>query len=285
MWNTRKGRKSNYEKASSRRQQPGRRTAFCRTGGISGGSAPAGAPPPSAPYCHHSGGADTGHPVCHRRGGGIHRPGKGSGGYGAHRPVPGGGLAAADRPWRADGRAAHVRQLCGHGRGCLRGVQLRRYPPCQHPERLRPPGAGCGQDPLCAVQPLRQRAAGGKPHPEPVQQNAGKQHLSVRHVGYRHAGGGHRFRRQHRPADRVHLHHERTAALGYDRYAGHPGADGLCRRQPPSGGGGGHLQRWTVTGKPLCAQPCAGRPGAAEQRGQRAPVAGLAEQRHRAGCV
>ncbi len=92
-----------------------------------GGSAPAGAPPPFAPYCHHSGGADNGHPVCHRRGGGIHRPGKGSGGYGAHRPVPGGGLAAADRPWRADGRAAHVRQLCGHGRGCLCGVQLRRH--------------------------------------------------------------------------------------------------------------------------------------------------------------
>ncbi len=59
----------------------------------------------------------------------------------------------------------------------------------------------------------------------------------------------------------------------------------FCRRQPPSGGGGCHLQRRTVTGKPLCAQPCAGRPGAAEQRGQRAPVAGLAEQRHRAGCV
>ena len=52
-----------------------------------------------------------------------------------------------------------------------------------------------------------------------------------------------------------------------------------------SGGGGGHLQCRTVTGKSLCAQPCAGRPGAAEQRGQRAPVAGLAEQRHRAGCV
>ena len=46
-----------------------------------------------------------------------------------------------------------------------------------------------------------------------------------------------------------------------------------------------HLQCRTVTGESLCAQPCAGRPGAAEQRGQRAPVAGLAEQRHRAGCV
>ena len=106
--------------------------------------------------------------------------------------------------------------------GCLCGVQLRRHPPCQHPERLRPPGAGCGQDPLCAVQPLWQRAAGGKPHPEPVQQNAGKQHLSVRHVGHRHAGSGHRFRRQHRPTDRVHLHHDGAAALGYDQRAGTP---------------------------------------------------------------
>ena len=181
-----------------------------------------------------SDGAYTGHSVCHRRGGCIHRPGKGYGGYGAHRPVPGGGLAAADRPWRFNGSAAHVRQLCSHGRGCLRGVQLGRHPPCRHPERLRPPGAGCGQDPLCAVQPLRQRAAGGKPHPEPLQQNAGKQHLSVCHVGHRHAGSGNGLCRQHRPADRVYPHHERTAALGYDRHAGHPGADGFCRRQPPS---------------------------------------------------
>ena len=31
-----------------------------------------------------------------------------------------------------------------------------RHPAQLHPERLRPPGAGCGQEPLCALQPLGQ---------------------------------------------------------------------------------------------------------------------------------
>ena len=81
------------------------------------------------------------------------------------------------------------------------------------------------------------------------------------------------------PTMREQLHWDMTGAQGT------PVRMAFCRRQPPSGGGGGHLQCRTATGEPLCAQPCAGRPGAAEQRGQRAPVAGLAEQRHRAGCV
>ncbi len=67
--------------------------------------------------------------------------------------------------------------------------------------------------------------------------------------------------------------------------AGHPGADGLCRRQPPSGGGGGHRQCGAATGKPLCAQPCAGRPGAAEQRGSVPQWLGWLNDDTRAGCV
>ena len=38
----------------------------------------------------------------------------------------------------------------------LRGIQRWRHPPEHHPERLCPPGHCCRQDPLCAVQPLRQ---------------------------------------------------------------------------------------------------------------------------------
>ena len=47
---------------------------------------------------------------------------------------------------------------------------------------LWPSGAGGGQDPFCALQPLRQRAAGGEPHPEPLHQKTGKQDLPLRHV-------------------------------------------------------------------------------------------------------
>ena len=137
------------------------------------------------------------------------------------------------------------RQLCGAGGRGLCGLVAHRQKAEQHPERLCPPGAGRGQDPLCPLQPLRKRAAGGEPHPEPLHQAAGKQHFPLRHVGQRHAGRGHGRSDQHGKAAGIQPLHGAAAQLEHDLQRRHPPADGLFPRQPEAGGGSRHRQRGT----------------------------------------
>ena len=87
------------------------------------------------------------------------------------------------------------------------------------------------------LQPLRKRAAGGEPHPEPLHQAAGKQHFPLRHVGQRHAGCGHGGPDQYGKAAGIQPLHGAAAQLEHDLQRRHPPADGLFPRQPEAGGG------------------------------------------------
>ena len=116
----------------------------------------AGAEPAHPPHGTHRRGADAGGAVHHRHRGQLCCHGQGLGRHRPHPALPRHGLAPADRRYGGETACLHEQQLCGAGRGRVRGLVPHRHPAQLHPERLRPPCAGCGQEPLCALQPLGQ---------------------------------------------------------------------------------------------------------------------------------
>ena len=145
-----------YEKKTARHPACVGRAAFGGTGRIPRAGPRAGAQPAHPPHGTHRRGADAGGAVHYRHRGQLCCHGQGLGRHRPHPALPRHGLAPADRRYGGETACRHEQQLCGAGRGRVCGLVPHRHPPQLHPERLRPPCAGCGQEPLCALQPLGQ---------------------------------------------------------------------------------------------------------------------------------